>query len=151
VTQDYISWRRTNVPIGVCDKGNTTYLVQYHWERRAGGGKSPAYMWASNQGGWSGQRVYKADWTAMRASTEGRATVEAGHDAIHRCADASWFEWSKGLAPLFWNWGQEYQREVRDGQPHFMTGTHEEPFLRKQAKAKDPLKHKLMRKKVVQV
>ena len=151
VTRDYISWRRTNVPIGDFDKGTAPCLVQYHWERRAGGGKSPAYAWASNQGGWPGQRVYKADWTAMRASTEGRATVEAGHDAIHRCAEASWFEWTKGSAPLFWNWGPEYQREVRDGQPHFMTGTPEEPFLRKQAKAKDPLKHELMRKKVVQV
>ena len=87
----------------------------------------------------------------MRASTEGRATVEAGHDAIHRCADESRFEWSKGSAPLFWNWGPEYQPEVRDGQPHFMTGTPEEPFLRKQAKAKDPLKHELMREKVVQL
>jgi hypothetical protein len=32
-----------------------------------------------------------------------------------------------------------------------MTGTPGEPFLRKQAKAKDPLKHELMRAKVVQV
>ena len=87
----------------------------------------------------------------MRAPTECTATVEAGYDTIHRCADASWFEWCKGLAPLFWNWGQEYQREVRDEQPFFMMGTPGEPFLRKQSKAKDPLKHKLMRKKVVQV
>ena len=57
----------------------------------------------------------------------------------------------QGLGPLFWNLGPEYQREVRDGQPHFMTGTPEEPFLRRQAKAKDPLKHELMREKVVQV
>ena len=32
-----------------------------------------------------------------------------------------------------------------------MTGTPKEPFLRKQAKAKDPLKHELMREKVVRV
>jgi hypothetical protein len=32
-----------------------------------------------------------------------------------------------------------------------MTGTLEEPFMQKQAKAKDPLKHKLMQAKVVQV
>ncbi len=88
------------MPIGVCDKGKAP-LVQYHWERRAGGGMSPVYMWASNQDGSSDQRIYKADWTAMWTSTEGRATVEAGHDAIHHCADASWFEWSKGSAPLF--------------------------------------------------
>jgi hypothetical protein len=77
--------------------------------------------------------------------------VAAGLDAIYRCADATWFEWPKGSAPLFWNWGQEYQREVRDGQPHFMTGGLEAPFLHKQAKAKDPDQHELMRAKVVQV
>jgi hypothetical protein len=77
--------------------------------------------------------------------------VEAGFDAIHRCADATWFEWSKGSALLFWNWGPEYQREVRDGQPHFMTDSAGTPFLRKQSKARDPHKHKLMRAKVVQV
>ena len=150
VTRDYISWRRANVPIGVCDKGKGP-LVQCHWEQRAGGAESPAYTWASNQGSATGRRLYKAGWTAMRSTAEGKATVEAGHDAIHRCADASWFEWCKGSAPLFWNWGLEYQREVRDGQPHFMMGTPGEPFLRKQAKAKDPLKHELMRDKVVQV
>jgi hypothetical protein len=125
--------------------------VQYHWERRAGA-ESPVYEWASGQDrGLSGRRLYKSVWTSMRSTTEGAATVEAGYDAIHRCADASWFEWSKGSAPLFWNWGPEYQREVRDGQPHFMMGTPGEPYLRKQSKAKDPLKHELMRKKVVEV
>ncbi len=77
--------------------------------------------------------------------------MEAGYDAIHRCADATWFEWPKGLAPLFWNWGPQYQREVCDGQPHFMTGSPEKPFMRKQSRAKDPLKHELMWEKVVQV
>ena len=77
--------------------------------------------------------------------------VEDRYDAIHRCADASWFDWCKGSAPLFWNWGLAYQREVRDGQPHFMMGTPGKPFLREQSKAKDPLKHELMRNKVVQV
>jgi hypothetical protein len=37
VTRDYISWRRANVPIGVCDKSQGP-LVQYCWERRAEGG-----------------------------------------------------------------------------------------------------------------
>ena len=149
VTRDYISWGQTNVLIGVCDKGKAP-LVQYHWEHRAGGGKSPVYAWASNQDGLSERLIYKADWMATRVSTERKATVEARHDAIHRYSDASWFEWSKSSAPLFWNWGPEYQREVRDGQPHFIMGT-PKPFLRKQAKAKDPLKHELMREKVVQV
>ena len=87
----------------------------------------------------------------MRATKDGKATVEAGLDAIHRCADATWFEWPKGSALLFWNWGPEYQRDARDGQPHFMMGRLETPFLRKQAKARDPNQHELMRAKVVQV
>ena len=41
--------------------------------------------------------------------------VEAGFDAIQCCADATWFEWPKGSALLFWNSGPEYQREVQDG------------------------------------
>ena len=54
-------------------------------------------------------------------------------------------------ALLFWNWGPEYQWEVRDGQPHFITDFVGTPFLRKQSKARDPHKHELMRAKVVQV
>ncbi len=104
------------------------------------------YEWVA-----TGRRRYRCEWKVARASTEGRATVEAGFDAIHRCADATWFEWPKGSALLFWNWGPEYQREVRDGEPHFMTGTVGTPFLRKQFKARDPHKHELMRAKVVQV
>ena len=137
MTQDYISWRWANVPLVGWGKG-TGPLVQYHWERRSGA-ESPVYEWVSCQdSGLSGKRLHKSEWTSMRASMEGAATVEAGYDAIQRCADASWFEWCKGLAPLFWNWGREYQREVREGQPHFMLGTPGEAFLRKQSKAKEP-------------
>ncbi len=87
----------------------------------------------------------------MRASADGKATVEAGLDTIYRCADATWFEWPKGLALLFWNRAQEYQSKVRDRQPHFMMGNLETPFFRKQTKARDPGQHELMQAKVVQV
>ena len=140
VTRGYVTWRRANVPLPAGKQ-----LVQYRWESNVGRAR-PVYGWVA-----TGRRRYQWEWKAARASTEGRATVEAGFDAIHRCADATWFEWPKGSALLFWNWGPEYQREVRDGQPHFMTGTFGIPFLRKQSKARDPLKHELMRSKVVQV
>ena len=58
---------------------------------------------------------------------------------------------AQGLSPPLWNWGAEYQRAVWDGQPHFMIDSLDEPFMRKQAKAKDSLKHELMRAKVVEV
>ena len=78
-----------------------TSLVQYHWERRSGA-ESQIYEWASCQDSvLSGRRLYKSEWMSMQASTEGAATVEAGYDAIHCCADVSWFERCKGSAPLF--------------------------------------------------
>ena len=117
-------------------------MVQYRWQAPT----CPVYKWTDR-----GRRLYQAEWRTLRAHPEGRTTVEAGYDAIHWCADATWFEWPKGSAPLFWNWGAEYQQAVQDGQPHFMIGSPDEPFMRKQAKAKDSLKHELMRAKVVEV
>jgi hypothetical protein len=84
----------------------------------------------------------------IRWEGHGRGGLQR-HPLLHRCIMVRMAH--EGSAPLFWNWGSEYQRVVRDRQPHFMTGALAEPFLRKQAKAKDPLKHKLMRAKVVQV
>ena len=39
--------------------------------------------------------------------------MHAGHYAI-------W--WLEGSAPFFWNWSEPYQREIRDGQQHFLMG-----------------------------
>jgi hypothetical protein len=75
--------------------------------------------------------------------------ITAGHDAIRRCANTNWFEWLKGSAPLFWNWPRRYQKEVRDGQPHYLTGTFGAPYLKAQSRHKDPAKHELIRAKVV--
>ncbi len=74
-----------------------------------------------------------------------------GNNAIRRCANASWFEWLEGSAPLFWNWPERYQRKVRDGQPHFLTWTLSKPFMRPQSRHKEPPKHELSRAKVVKV
>ena len=104
------------------------------------------YEW-TNKGG----SAYRAQWSWLRGSEDGLATVEAGQDAVRRSANASWFEWLEGSAPLFWNWPERYQREVRDGQPHFMMGVPGPPFLQAQSKHKEPAKHELMRAKVVKV
>ena len=105
-----------------------------------------AYDWTA-----IGRRAYKVQWTLLRGSEEGAATVAAGHDAVRRCANASWFEWLDGSAPLFWNWPLKYQRDVRDGQPHFLMGTFGLAYMRTQSKHRDPLKQELMRAKVVKV
>ena len=90
VTRGYVAWRRANVPLPAGRQ-----LVQYRWESNNGGAR-PVYEWVA-----TGRRRYQWEWKVARASTEGRATVEAGFDAIHRCADATWFEWPKGSALLF--------------------------------------------------
>ncbi len=104
-----------------------------------------AFAWSNK-----GRAAYKAQWGFLRSTADGLATVRAGHDALRRSANASWFEWLKGLAPIFWNWSAEYQQEVRDGQPHYLTGAFPH-FMQPQKGHKDPAKHELMRAKVVQV
>ena len=49
------------------------------------------------------------------------------------------------------DWPPEYQKEVRDGQPHYLTGSFGPPYLRPQSKHKDWAKQELMRAKVVKV
>jgi hypothetical protein len=103
--------------------------------------------------GWSGKgrEAYSRQLAWLWESEEGLSLVVAGHDAIRWCANASWFEWLEGSAPLFWNWPRKYQTEVRDGQPHYLTGDFSPPFLKAQKRHKDPDKHELIRAKVVKV
>ncbi len=94
VTRGFITWRGANIPLPVAPSGEGQ-LVCYHWEWRQGVGH-PVYEWLA-----TGRQHYQTKWRLTRASADGKDTVEAGHDAIHRCADATWFEWPKGSAPLF--------------------------------------------------
>ncbi len=110
------------------------------------GGVNAVYEWSAK-----GRLSYNKQRALLRGSEEGLATVEVGLDAIQCCANASWFEWLEGSAPLFWNWPKRYQKEVRDGQPHYLTGSFGPPFLQPQSKHKDPAKQELMRAKVVRV
>jgi hypothetical protein len=91
------------VPLPAYSRGAT---VKYHWEWQAGV-EHPVYKWSD-----VGRRLYQWKWGTMFAPNKGKGTVEAGYNAIHHCAEAMWFEWSKGLAPLFWSWRPEYQRNV---------------------------------------
>jgi hypothetical protein len=140
----YFKWRRTNLPWqsnlptpGQMVRCRMTMIF---------GGVNAAYEWTAK-----GRVSYNKQWALLRCSEEGQATVEAGLDAIRRAANASWFDWLEGSAPLFWNWSERYQREVRDGQPHFLIGSFGPPFLQPQASHRDPVKQKLMRAKVVKV
>ena len=110
------------------------------------GSVRPVHEWTTK-----GRLFYSKQWALLRGSEEGAATVEAGFDAIRPCVNSSWSEWLEGSAPLFWNWPQEYQKDMRDGQPHFLAGSSRPPYLRPQSKHKDPAKQELMWAKVVKV
>ena len=140
----YYDWRRNNIP-WQSNLATPAQMVRCRMGM-AFGGVRPVYEWMAK-----GRLFYNKQWALLRGSEEGAATVEAGFDAIRRCANSSWFEWLEGSAPLFWNWPEEYQREVRDGQPHFLVGGFGPPYLRHQSKHKDPAKQELMRAKVVKV
>ena len=73
-------------------------MVRNHNELRAGAVRT-IYTWSAK-----GLQFYTSQWVMHRCSREGRATVSAGLDALRRCANASWFEWLEGLAPIFWSW-----------------------------------------------
>ena len=62
----------------------------------------------------------------------------------------TWWEWISGSTSFFWNWQEQYQEEVRDGQPHFLTGDFGD-FLRRQDPTATPEDGELVRKKVVYV
>jgi hypothetical protein len=142
--QGYYGWRKSNIA------WQSTLPTPAQVVRRSigmvFGGVQPMWEWTAK-----GRLLYNKQWALLRGIKEGASTVEAGFDAIRRCANSSWFEWLDGSAPLFWNWPKEYQREVQDGQPHYLVGTFGPPFLQPQAKHKDPAKQELMRAKVVKV
>ncbi|KAL3786657.1 hypothetical protein ACHAW5_001375 [Stephanodiscus triporus] len=140
----YAAWRRSNIP-WQSNLATPAQMVRGKMGMVFGQVRV-VYEWTAK-----GRLAYNRQWGLLRASEDGAATVEAGHDAIRRCANSSWFEWLEGSAPLFWNWPGEYQRSVRDGQPHFLTGSFGPPYLRPQSKHKDPAKQELMRAKVVKV
>ena len=134
-------WRKINVRV---NRGCTPGQMARHIISTRGNEAYTAF--ACNKG----RAAYKAQWGFIRSKVDGLATIRAGHDALRRSANASWFEWLEGSAPFFWNWGVEYQRGVRDGQPHYITGAFPN-FMQPQTGHKDPAKHELMRAKVVQV
>ena len=138
----YLKWRRAHVRIHKGCTPSEMVRGRYAWSLN---GPRAVFEWTSK-----GRALYRSQWSYLRSTADGLATVQAGLDAIRRAANASWFEWLDGSALFFWNWGDRYQRLVQDGQPHYLTGPFP-VFLKPQKSHRDPIKHELMRKKVVQV
>ena len=142
LVRGYLRWRRAHVKIHRGCTPSEMVRGRYAWTPK---GPRAVFEWTTK-----GRASYKSQWSHLRSSADGLATVQAGLDAIRRAANASWFEWLDGSALFFWNWGDRYQRLVRDGQPHYVIGPFP-VFLKPQKSHRDPMKHELMRKKVVQV
>jgi hypothetical protein len=86
--------RRENAPHQT-HQPTPSQMVRNHKELRAGAVRT-IYSWSAK-----GQQFYTSQWVIHRRSSEGRATVSASLDALRRCANASWFEWLEGSAPIF--------------------------------------------------
>jgi hypothetical protein len=113
VTRGYARWRWQNVP------GHPNFPWPHRWFTHAWAifwEVGPVFWWSGK-----GREAYSKQWAWLRELEEGLSLVVAGHDAIRWCANASWFKWLEGSAPLFWNWPGKYQTKVRDGQPHYLT------------------------------
>jgi hypothetical protein len=135
-------WRKTNVRVNRgCTPGQMIWCIS----GMRGNEGCMAFAWSKK-----GQATYRAQWLFIRSMPDGLATVRAGHDALRRSSNASWFEWLEGSAPFFWNWGVQYQRGLQDGQPHYVTGPSPH-FMQPQKGHKNPAKHELIWAKVVQV
>jgi hypothetical protein len=52
-------------------------------------------------------------------------SLVGGSKALAHAADASWWDWDRGSAPIFLRWPREYQLEIRDGlRPRFIAPLH---------------------------
>jgi hypothetical protein len=111
VLRGFYAWRKANI------EGVSSFGLVSHSTGMRQGKVVRTFVWTTH-----GRAAYAWQWKKLRSTEDGLATMHGGFDAMRRCANASWFEWTEGSAPLFWNWGKDYQREVRDGQPHYTTG-----------------------------
>ena len=50
------------------------------------------YKWTSK-----GRKAYHTQWSFLWRSEDCLVTVEAGHNAVRRSVNTSWFEWLEGL------------------------------------------------------
>jgi hypothetical protein len=108
LVRGYTRWRRTHIKI---NKGCLpSQMVRPSLGYTVGRGEMMSYQWTTK-----GRAAYKAQWMFLRATSDGLATVKAGLDAIRQASQASWFKWLEGLAPFFWNWGEQYHHLIWDG------------------------------------
>ncbi len=142
VMRGFFAWRRRNIRI---TKGCSPGQMVRPFLNSQGGEGRVHFGWSAK-----GKASYKAQWDLMQSHPDGLGMLGAGHDAVWRSAQASWFEWLKGSAPFLKTWSEAYQRDVRNRQQHFLTGPLS-VFMKPKKRHREAASYKLMRKMVVQV
>jgi hypothetical protein len=73
--------------------------------------------------------------------------IATARDAIWRCVNSTWWDWTSGSRPLFWRWDPLYRAAIRGGIQLWLKGpvTH---WRVPQRLVKDPALADAMRKKI---
>lgn len=125
-----LDWRRSTLPMK--EPLSVEFLAKEYVDRN--GVIHPVWRWrrAGTSNDFLGRKNYKEWFKAKVSSPAGRKSHEVAAEAIWRtageyCQDhpevmEAWWSWVWGSTPLFWRWPEQYQADVRDGQPHFLVG-----------------------------
>jgi len=82
----------------------------------------------------------------IRGREEERDRI-VGRDALHKVAQATWWDWPGGSTPFFWRWPPYAVQIIRDGHPPWFRST-PPSCLKPQRKEKDATVHALMTAKL---
>ena len=127
----FLHWRRKKLPLKK-EPRSTDYMSLTYVDRD--GVLYPKWSWLQKNGsGDRGRMIYKRWYAAKAESSDARVrSHEMARDAIWRTAglycqdhpdvEDTWWSWIWGSTPFYWRWPEEYQEEVRDGQPHLFVG-----------------------------
>jgi hypothetical protein len=131
VTRSYLSYIKEEYPEIGCrpDRPAVEWKDERYWTGREW--KVGRYTWHSRGSNLVGRKLYQGWWNSFWGVA--KAERFAGHDAIWRASDSTWWDWDSGSAPLYWRWPKEYQVVIRDGLPIWFSG--EKPCWRRPQQA----------------
>jgi len=70
-----------------------------------------------------------------------------GWDALHKAAQATWWDWPGGSTPFFWRWPPYAIQVVQDGHPPWLSSA-PPSYFKPQRREKDDTVHSLMAAKL---
>jgi hypothetical protein len=131
VTRSYFSYVKEEYPEIGCrpDRAAVEWKEERYWTGRQW--KEGRYVWKSRGSNLVGRKLYQGWWSSFWGNA--KAEKFAGHDAIWRSSESTWWDWDSGSAPLYWRWPKEYRVVIRDGLPIWFSG--EKPRWRRPQQA----------------